>query len=179
MKRAPTLLALAALLVPAPPPAADPPAKEEKKTDGKTDEERTVHFLSLISSDQGERTYDLSLEADASGEIVSIRTKNNQKNRVKTHGRDILNEEIGLVKTAGTKIITLRCHDFDPKTGCAITIKYPSNIALGTYRDFHAEIKNEGGEWGLHSGGRRFKEMRLIGKTFLGLIIGIKRVELR
>ena len=142
-------------------------------------ETRVLHFIALISTDYAKKTYSLFIETNAKNEITSIKTRNNLKNKIKTYPADILHKEITLVKAVGISLVTLRCHDFNPLSGCPITIEYPSNVAFGHFKKFQAEIKKgDAGSWGLYAGGQ-FTELRLMAKKALGLLIGIKRIEPR
>lgn len=138
-------------------------------------------FLSLISSDYDkEKTYSLLVDTNEKNEITAIKTRNNLKKKTKTYPPEILGDEITLVKAAGISLVTLRCHNFNPKRGCPITIEYPYNIAFGNFKKFQALIKkNKKGQWGLYTREGQFKKLHLVAKKALGLLIGIKRIEPR
>ena len=135
-------------------------------------------FLSLISSDYTKKTYGLLIETDAKGSITGIRTKNNLKKTSKFYQNDVLHKDIVLAKALGVSLVVLKCRNFRPQTGCAMTIEYPSNLTLGKFKTFEAELKkSDDGSWGLFAGGRRFTQLRLIARKALGLLVGIKRIE--
>jgi hypothetical protein len=134
--------------------------------------------LAVISSDYVSKTYDLSLVINELEIIQNIRVKNNKKNRTKIYSLEKLKDSITLVKAAGIRLVTLTCHNFDPKAGCDLEIEYPYNITYGKFKKFHAKLKRNGNEWGLYRDNKRFTTMKLVAKKFLGLLIGIKRIEL-
>ena len=85
-----------------------------------------------------------------------------------------------LLKAAGAKLITLECKGFQPDKGCDIVITYPSNLILIRFKKFHAKIKMKKGRWGMYSNkDQPFRKMHLVSKKTLGLITGIKRIEIK
>ncbi|MBT3586588.1 MAG: hypothetical protein HN509_16890 [Halobacteriovoraceae bacterium] len=135
-------------------------------------------LLAVISSDYVKKTYNLSVELNSEKQIISIKTKNNKKNKIKTYKTEMLSKEITLVKALGISLISLKCLHFNPQTGCPIEIEYPYNLTYAKFKRFKAAIKKVDGRWGLYSGDRKFTKMRLVAKKFAGLLIGIKRIEL-
>lgn len=134
-------------------------------------------FLAKISSDYVSKTYNLAVLLNDKGEIAGIRTKNNKKNKIKTYGVDVLNKKITLVKALGVSLITLKCHEFHPEKGCRIDIEYPYNLTYGKFKNFNARILKKNDKWGLYVGDRKFTQMKLVAKKLLGLLVGIKSIE--
>ena len=126
-----------------------------------------------------EKTYDLILDVKINGHIKGIKTRNNKKNKVKFYPPKVLDKSMTLLKAAGIKLITLKCQNFKPNKGCSIIIEYPTNIALGKFKKFHAQIKMKDGQWGMYSTSeQKFRRMHLVSKKLLGLITGIKKIEI-
>ena len=135
-----------------------------------------VH-LSLISSNYVDKTYSLLVGVDKKNEIQYIKTINNKKNKVKIYPNKVLKNNVPLVKAAGIELVTLRCSNFNPNLGCPITIKYPTNIIVMAFKSFKAVIRKEKGKWGLFIGPKRFTKMHLVARKTLGLLLGVKRIE--
>ncbi len=138
---------------------------------------KALRFILLISTDYVEKTNSLFVETNAQNEIISLKTRNNYKNRTKTYKTDILHKEIKFARTIGITLISLRCKDFKADSGCSIIIEYPYNILSNNFKTFHAKLKKVEDKWGFYVGQKKIKELRLIAKTAIGLPIGIKRVE--
>jgi hypothetical protein len=133
-------------------------------------------FLASIKTDALKKTYKLFVELDSEGDIKNIRTEN-EKGKVKIYEAELLNSKIVLVKTIGIELVTLHCNNFNKKTGCALSIEYPSNLATGRFGTFHADLKREKNLWSLNSNGKSFTNLNLIARKALGLLVGIKRIE--
>lgn len=134
--------------------------------------------LCTIQSDYNEKKYDLVVEVNENNHIEQIITKRKPRPKIKRYPTTVLDKEITLVKTLGITIVGLTCHKFSPSKGCPITINYPSNIALGSFKDFNAEIRVVNGEWKILANNRPFQTMSLKSKRILGLLVGIKSIEL-
>jgi hypothetical protein len=134
--------------------------------------------VATISSDYIKKTYTLMVSVNEQNEIESIKVRNNKKNKIKIYKTDVLHRPIILVKAAGIKIVTLKCNHFRKNTGCGIVIEYPSNIASGSFKKFTSTLEKRGEKWVLSDGGNLYSRMHLKSKKFLGLLIGIKRIEL-
>lgn len=139
-------------------------------------ETKDIH-LSLISTNYVDKTYSLLVGVDKNNVIQYIKTINNKKNKVKIYPNKVLKNNVPLVKAAGIELVTLNCKNFNPSEGCPITIKYPTNVIVMAFSSFKAVIKKENGKWGLFIGSRKFTKMHLISKKVLGLLIGVKRIE--
>ena len=138
-------------------------------------------FMVRISNDYTpSKTYDLILDVRPDGQIKGIKTRNNKKNKVKYYPPTVLDKSMTLLKAAGITLITLKCKGFNPTKGCDMVIEYPSNIILGKFKKFHAQIKMKKGQWGMYSNNnQKFTRMHLVSKTTLGLITGIKKIVLK
>ena len=138
-------------------------------------------FVVRISNDyEPEKSYDLILDVERNGRIKGIKTRNNKKNKVKFYPPKVLDKPLPLLKAAGITLITIECKGFKPDQGCEIIIEYPSNIALGKFKKFHARIKMLGGQWGIYSTeDKKFTRMHLSSRKILGLIAGIKGIKLK
>jgi len=134
--------------------------------------------LAVISTSFIKKTYSLFVEVNEKNEIVNIKSRNDKKNKIKIYPAAILHKRVTLVKAAGFHLVTLLCAPFDAKTGCPIVIKYPTNIILQSYKNFKAEIRFRDNKWGLFVGPNRFTRMHLVAKKPLGLLIGVRRIEL-
>ncbi|MBK23198.1 MAG: hypothetical protein CME70_04255 [Halobacteriovorax sp.] len=139
-------------------------------------EVKDIH-LSLISTNYVDKTYSLYVGVDKKNEIQYIKTINNKKNKQKIYPNNVLKNNVPLVKAAGIELVTLRCENFDPNIGCPITIKYPINVIVMAFKSFKAEIKKVDNKWGLYIGPKKFTKMHLIARKTLGLLIGVKRIE--
>ena len=137
---------------------------------------KDIH-LSLISTNYVDKTYSLLVGVDKKNVIQYIKTINNKKNKVKIYPSNLLKNNVPLVKAAGIELVTLNCKNFNPEVGCPITIKYPTNVLVMAFKSFKAIIKKENGQWGLFIGSRKFTKMHLIARKVLGLLIGVKRIE--
>lgn len=135
-------------------------------------------FLTLISTDYTSKTYTLFVQVNASNDIVGVKIRNNKKNKIKLYPNSKLNTKMTLVKALGTSIITLTCSNFKPNSGCLIGIEYPSNIVFGKYKTFLAFLKRENNKWALSSGPVHFTNMHLKSRKALGLLVGIKKIEI-
>ena len=138
-------------------------------------------FMVRISNDyEPEKTYDLILDVKRNGHIQGIKTRNNKKNKVKFYPPKVLNRPLTLLKSVGIKLITLECKGFQPDKGCDIVIEYPSSLLLGKFKKFHAKIRIKKGQWGMYSeNDKKFRRMHFISKKSLGLVTGIKKIELK
>ena len=138
-------------------------------------------FMVRISNDYTpQKTYDLILDVRPDGNIKGIKTRNNKKNKVKYYPPEVLDKSMTLLKAAGIKLITLKCKGFRPGKGCDIVIEYPSNILLGKFKKFHAQIRMKKGQWGMYSdNNQKFRRMHLVSKKTLGLITGIKQIVIK
>lgn len=137
---------------------------------------KDVH-LSLISTNYVDKTYSLLVGVDDKNVIQYIKTINNKKNKVKIYPNKVLKNNVPLVKAGGVELVTLNCSQFDPTKGCPITIKYPINVLVMAFKSFKAVIRKENGQWGLFVGPKKFTKMHLIARKMLGLLIGVKRIE--
>lgn len=136
--------------------------------------------LSTITSDfKKDYFYELSINVDKSGKIQSIQSTKKPHNTHKVYPTELLNKEITLVKSIGISLVTLKCIGFTPTHGCDIEISYPYNISYGNFDSFAAQLRKVGGKWGLYSSkGEAFNNMQLVSKKMLGLLVGIKRINL-
>ncbi|MFW5887867.1 MAG: hypothetical protein ACOCUH_03610 [Bacteriovoracia bacterium] len=139
-----------------------------------------MNRIATISTDYIDKTYDLAIKVDDKNEITHILSINNKKNKIKTYDTTVLKDPIPLVKTMGVSLVTLRCNNFTPKTGCDINIEYPYNIAFGYFKNFEAKMKKTpNGKWALHSKeGKPFNQLHLTAKTFLGALLGVQEIQL-
>ena len=137
---------------------------------------RDIH-LSLISTNYVPKTYSLYVGVNKKNVIQYIKTVNNKKKKVKIYPNKVLRNNVPLVKAGGIELVSLRCEKFDPNVGCPITIKYPINVLVMAFKSFKAVIRKENGKWGLFVGPKRFTKMHLIARKVLGLLIGVKRIE--
>ena len=135
-------------------------------------------FLTLISTDYTTKTYTLFVQVDKDNIITSVKIRNNKKNKMKTYSNSKLNTKMTLVKALGVSIITLSCANFNPSNGCVIGIEYPSNLMFGKYKSFHALLKKTNNKWGLWAGATNFTNMHLKSLKVIGLLVGIKKIEL-
>ena len=161
--------------------AAPLPARAAKTANGKrakTVQKKTT-LLAILSNDYRKGTRDLMVVTDAKHQIVSIQIRNNRKKRTKTYPASKLNEKIPLAKTAGVTLVELQCLNFDPQKGCLVQIEYPYNITYASFRRFRAELKLKNGQWGFYQGERRFVGIHMIAKKWLGILVGIKEIQLR
>ncbi len=139
-----------------------------------------ITLLATISSDYKPKdTRDLMVDTDAKGLITSIKIRNNRKNRIKTYPVEKLRSKIPLVKTAGITLVELQCLDFRPEQGCQVQIEYPYNITYASFRRFRAQLKLKDGKWGFYQGDRRFTNIHMIANKLLGLLVGIREIQLR
>jgi len=111
--------------------------------------------------------------------IESIKTRNNEKNKLKVYPVKVLNNPITLVKALGVTLVSLKCTDFATNRGCNIDIEYPSNIAIGSFKIFKAKLSKVGGKWQLSHNNKKFTQLHLIARKAFGILIGIKRIEAR
>lgn len=140
------------------------------------EEVKDIH-LSLISSNYVDKTYSLFVGVNKKNEITYIKTINNKKNKVKLYPNNVLSKNVPLVKAAGIELVTLNCKNFDPTKGCPITIKYPTNILVMAFKSFNAVIRKENGAWGLFIGNKKFTKMHLVARKVLGILLGVKRID--
>lgn len=135
--------------------------------------------LAVITSDYTDKKYDLEIEVDQKNVLQKIKTRNVAKNKVKEYGIDLLSKNIVLVKAIGMDLITLKCVEFNPATGCDLEIKYPSNLAVANFSEYQAKLVRTEKSWELRSQNNiKFTEMRLIARKVAGLLVGIKRIEI-
>lgn len=136
-------------------------------------------YLASITSDYSDKKYELSLEVDTDNRIVKIKTYNVNKNKFREYGLDVLKDRIALVKAAGIELITLRCLDFNPDLGCRLEIHYPQNIAVANFGEFYAKLVRTKDSWEIQTEeGLKFERLHLIAKKAIGLLVGIKRIEI-
>lgn len=134
--------------------------------------------LSSITSDYTDKKYELSIEVDHDNKMTKIKTYNVNKNRFREYGLDVLNNRISLVKAAGIELISLRCLEFNPDTGCKLEISYPKNVAVANFGEFQAMLKRLDKSWEIQTlDGHRIDRLHLISKKLLGLLVGIERIE--
>jgi hypothetical protein len=119
------------------------------------------------------------VEVNQKNEIVAIKTRNNKKNKIKVYPIEKLKTRISLVKTLGVTLVGLRCQDFDKTKGCSIEIEYPSNIMAGSFKTFKAKLERQDDVWILTENQKHFTQMHLVAKKMMGLLIGIKKIDLR
>lgn len=148
-------------------------ASSEKKSN------TTDIYLATISTDYIKKSYDLMISLNDRKLISAIKTRNNKKNKIKTYPVSVLNKPITLVKAVGVTLVSLACNNFGTNRGCDIKIEYPSNITLGRFKFFHAKLEKNNGQWRLTKDGKPFSKMYLVAKKLMGLLIGIKRIEVR
>lgn len=135
--------------------------------------------LAVITSDYTDKKYDLEIEVDQKNDLQRIKTRNVAKNKVKEYGLEVLNKKIVLVKALGMDLITLKCIEFKPSSGCDLEIKYPSNLAVANFSEYQAKLVRTEKSWELRSqNDMKFTEMRLIARKLAGLLVGIKRIEI-
>lgn len=134
-------------------------------------------YLATITTDYVKKSYDLMISLNDRQLIEAIKTKNNKKNRIKNYPVSVLNRPITLVKAVGVTLVSLSCTQFATNRGCDIAIEYPSNIAVGSFKKFHAKLEKVEGKWQLSHNGTKFTKLHLIARTALGILIGIKRIE--
>ena len=111
--------------------------------------------------------------------ISAIKTRNNKKNKIKTYSVSVLDKPITLVKAVGVTLVSLSCKNFATNRGCDIEIEYPSNITLGAFKKFHAKLQRVDGKWALTKDGKPFTKMFLVARKLMGLLIGIKRIDVQ
>ncbi|CAM9866727.1 unnamed protein product [Chrysoparadoxa australica] len=136
-------------------------------------------YLATITTDYINKSYDLMITLNDRFLIEAIKTKNNQKNRIKNYPVSVLGKPITLVKAVGVTLVSLSCTNFATSRGCDITIEYPANIAVGSFKNFHAKLEKVDGKWQLSHQGKKFTKLHLVARKALGLLIGIKRIEPR
>lgn len=135
-------------------------------------------FIARISSDYDKsKTYDLILDINDRKLIAGFKTRNNKKKKVKIYSLEVMKGPIVLVKTAGIKLVTLQCNNFNTVKGCDIVIRYPYNITYARFREFHCKISRRNGKWGMFVGKKRFTSMHLVSKKALGVLVGIQRID--
>jgi len=134
-------------------------------------------FLSQISTDYVSKTYDLMVVINEKKLIGGIKTRNNKKNKIKNYPVTVLDRPITLVKAVGVSLVSLKCENFATSRGCDIIIEYPSNITIGSFKKFKAKLEKRETKWVLTRNGKAFTRMHLISRKVLGLLIGIKRIE--
>lgn len=138
---------------------------------------KDIH-LSTISTNYVDKTYSLLIGVDSKNTIQYVKTINNKKKKVKVYQNKLLKNNLPLVKAAGIELVTLRCDNFDPTKGCPISIRYPTNIIVMAFKSFKAEIKKDSaGNWGLYMGPKKFSNMKLIARKVMGLLIGVKKID--
>lgn len=135
-------------------------------------------FLATISTDYIKKSYDLILTLNERKLIAAIKTKDSKKNKVKTYPVSVLNKPITLVKAVGVTLVNLSCLNFATNRGCDIIIEYPSNITVGKFKKFTAKLEKHEGTWKLTKSGNPFSQMNLISRKIVGLLIGIKRIDI-
>ena len=137
-------------------------------------------FIARITGNFSDKTYDIFLELNPRKLISAMKTRNNKKKKTKRYGLDILSKPIPLAKAAGVVLVSLKCLRFNTAKGCDIEIEYPSNIALGRFKTFKTKLKRKEGKWGFYDEkGNAFTRMHLVSKKVLGILVGIKRIEIR
>lgn len=136
-------------------------------------------FLATISTDYVKRSYDLMIALNDRKLIEAIKTRNNKKNKIKTYPVSVLDKPITLVKAVGVTLVSLTCNNFATNRGCDISIEYPSNLTLGKFKYFHAKLEKKDGKWTLTKNGKPFTKMFLVARKLMGLLIGIKRIEVQ
>ncbi len=136
-------------------------------------------FLATISTDYVKKSYDLIITVNDRKLISAIKTKNNKKQKIKTYLVNVLNKPITLVKAVGITLVNLSCLKFATNRGCDIVIEYPENITVGKFKKFTAKLEKHKGVWKLTKNGKPFSKMVLISRKLLGLLIGIKRIEIQ
>ncbi len=141
-------------------------------------EEETDIHLATISTDYISKTYDLTVTLNNRKLISAIKTKSSKKKHPKTYPVSVLSQPITLVKAVGVTIISLKCLNFATSKGCDIEIEYPSNITIGSFKTFKAKLEFIKGKWQLTHNSKPFTKMHLISRKLLGLLIGIKRIEI-
>ncbi|MCR9205102.1 MAG: hypothetical protein NXH75_11020 [Halobacteriovoraceae bacterium] len=135
--------------------------------------------MAKITTDYVSKSYDLMITLNDRQLIEAIKTKNNKKNRIKNYPVSVLNRPITLVKAVGVTLVSLSCTKFATSRGCDITIEYPSNLAIGSFKNFHAKLEKVEGKWQLSHQGKKFSQLHLVARKALGILIGIKRIEAR
>lgn len=143
---------------------------------GANEDETDIH-LATISTDYVSKTYDLILTLNHRKLISAIKTKSSNKQHPKTYPVSVLSEPITLVKAVGVTIVSLRCLNFATSKGCDIQIEYPSNITVGSFKIFQAKLEFRDQKWQLTHNGAPFTKMHLISRKVLGLLIGVKRIQ--
>lgn len=151
---------------------------ETAQTATKDEELESEVHLATITTDYTSKTYELVLSLNNQQQVTAIKTKSN-KGKVKDYPLAVLDREIVLAKAVGISLVTLLCKDFSQENGCPIEIEYPSNLTYGKFLKFQAQLNSIEGRWQLQSGSRSFNSMHLVAKKFLGLLIGVERIELR
>ena len=136
-------------------------------------------YLATISTDYVKKSYDLMIALNDRKLITAIKTKNNKKNKIKTYPVSVLDKPITLVKAVGVTLVSLSCNNFATNRGCDISIEYPSNLTLGSFKFFHAKLEMVAGKWRLTKDGKPFTQMFLVARKLMGLLIGIKRIDVR
>lgn len=136
-------------------------------------------YLATISTDYVKKSYDLMISLNPRKLISAIKTRNNKKNKVKVYPVSVLDKPITLVKAVGVTIVSLSCTNFATNRGCDISIEYPSNITLGRFKFFHAKLEKVNGKWHLTRDGKPFTKMHLVARKLMGLLIGIKRIDVQ
>lgn len=134
--------------------------------------------LASITSDYTDKKYELSLDVDQKNDIQLIKTYSAHNNKFKEYALDVLMNRITLVKAAGIQLITLRCIEFKPESGCKLEIYYPSNLAVANFSEYYAKLVRTKDSWELQTEeGFKINRLHLIAKKAIGLLVGIKRIE--
>jgi hypothetical protein len=144
----------------------------------KKGETKDIH-LARISTDYVKKSYDLMVTINDRGLISAIKTRNNNKNKVKVYPIGVLDKPITLVKAVGVTLVSLTCNNFATNKGCDISIEYPSNLTVGRFKYFNAKLEKVSSKWQLTHNGKPFQEMFLVARKIMGLLIGIKRIDVR
>lgn len=134
-------------------------------------------YLATISTDYVQQSYELMITLNSRKLISAIKTRNTKKNKTKVYPVSVLDKPITLVKAVGVTLVSLSCNNFATHRGCDINIEYPSNLTLGKFKFFKAKLEKIEGKWVLTKDGKPFSKMNLVARKLMGLLIGIKRID--
>ncbi len=136
------------------------------------------HFLAQITSGLGPKSYNLIVETDDQNRIIAIKTRRRPGDKVKVYPAAILENPVPLAKSVGIVLVDLTCKPFDPQKGCPIEIRYPYNITVAAFKRFQAKLAFTKGKWQITANDKAFTKMHLVARKFIGILIGVKKIEL-
>lgn len=102
---------------------------------------------------------------------------------VREYTPEAVSRSVVLYKKSGRDVLILKSKDFDPWHGGTFTLKYLTSGITGSYGTTELELQRLGNNWRIwvsdNSGRRPVAQIFLQKNTFLGNVIGIKRVIFR